>query len=84
VYGRGQSAVTALDDVSLALAGGSFTAVMGHSGSGKSTFLQLAAGLDRPPSGWIRLGGLDLDDLDEDALSRLRRDPIGFVFQSGR
>ena len=82
VYGRGQSAVTALDDVSLALAGGSFTAVMGPSGSGKSTFLQLAAGLDRPTSGSIRLGGLDLDDLDEDALSRLRRDRIGFVFQS--
>src|SRR5262249_11924642 len=82
VYGRGESAVTALDGVSLALAGGSFTAVMGPSGSGRSTFLHLAAGLDRPTSGSIRLGGLELDDLDEDALSRLRRDRIGFVFQS--
>src|SRR4051812_30932146 len=82
VYGRGDSAVTALDDISLALASGSFTAMMGPSGSGKSTFLQCAAGLDRPTSGSIYLGDTDLARLSEDALSRLRRESVGFVFQS--
>jgi putative ABC transport system ATP-binding protein len=82
VYGRGGSAVTALNDVSLALASGSFTAMMGPSGSGKSTFLQCAAGLDRPTSGSIFLGKTDLAGLSEDALSRLRRETVGFVFQS--
>jgi putative ABC transport system ATP-binding protein len=82
VYGRGENAVAALDDVSLGLPRRSFTAVMGPSGSGKSTFLQLAAGLDRPTSGAVRLGDADLAALSEDALSRLRRERIGFVFQS--
>src|SRR4051794_32685632 len=82
VYGRGDSAVTALNDISLALASGSFTAMMGPSGSGKSTFLQCAAGLDRPTSGSIYLGETDLAGLSEDALSRLRRESVGFVFQS--
>src|SRR3954464_15428504 len=82
VYGRGGSTVSALNDVSLALASGSFTAMMGPSGSGKSTFLQCAAGLDRPTSGSIYLGGRDLAGLSEDALSRLRRETVGFVFQS--
>src|SRR4051812_33169286 len=82
VYGRGGSTVSALNDVSLALASGSFTAMMGPSGSGKSTFLQCAAGLDRPTSGSIYLGETDLAGLSEDALSRLRRETVGFVFQS--
>lgn len=82
VYGRGDSAVTALGDVSLGLASGSFAAIMGPSGSGKSTFLQCAAGLDRPTSGSIFLGEHDLAVLSEDALSRLRRETVGFVFQS--
>jgi putative ABC transport system ATP-binding protein len=82
VYGSGDNAVTALRDVSLALSEGSFTAVMGPSGSGKSTFLHLAAGLDRPTFGDVTLGGVALNDLDEDGLSRLRRERIGFVFQS--
>jgi putative ABC transport system ATP-binding protein len=81
-YGSGDNAVTALHDVSLRLAGGSFTAVMGPSGSGKSTLLHCAAGLDRPTSGSIRLAGVDLDGLGEAALSRLRRERVGFVFQS--
>ena len=81
VYGRGSSAVTALSELSLGLASGSFTAMMGPSGSGKSTFLQCAAGLDRPTSGLIYLGDVDLGGLSEDALSRLRRETVGFVFQ---
>ena len=81
-YGSGGNAVTALDELSLTLPARSFTAVMGPSGSGKSTFLHLAAGLDRPTSGSIWLGDADLASLSEDALSRLRRERIGFVFQS--
>jgi putative ABC transport system ATP-binding protein len=82
VYGRGAAAVTALSDVSLALASGSFTAMMGPSGSGKSTFLQCAAGLDLPTAGSVFLGETDLASLSENALSRLRRETVGFVFQS--
>ncbi|MFF3257644.1 ABC transporter ATP-binding protein [Streptomyces sp. NPDC002932] len=72
----------ALDDVSCTVPAGSFTAVVGPSGSGKSTFLQCAAGLDRPSSGTVRIGRTDLGGLSEAALTRLRRDRIGFVFQS--
>jgi putative ABC transport system ATP-binding protein len=82
VYGTGSARGTALDDVSLTIAEGSFTAVMGPSGSGKSTLLHCLAGLDRPTSGRIRLGGTDLTGLSDDELTRLRRDRIGFVFQS--
>jgi putative ABC transport system ATP-binding protein len=82
VYGRGAAAVTALDNVSIALARGSFTAVMGPSGSGKSTFLHCAAGLDRPTRGTVRLGDTDLSGLKEVALTELRRERIGFVFQA--
>ena len=82
VYGSGRSSVAALRELSLALPRGSFTAVMGPSGSGKSTFLQCAAGLDRPTSGTIHLADVELAGLSEDALSRFRRERIGFVFQS--
>ena len=82
VFGTGDAVVTALDDLSLAFAAGSFTAVMGPSGSGKSTLLQCAAGLDRPTSGSVLLGGADLTTLGESRLTRLRRERIGFVFQS--
>src|SRR5436189_62694 len=81
-YGRGSAAVHALRGIDLTLPRGTFTAVMGPSGSGKSTFLQCAAGLDRPTSGSIYLGETDLAGLSEDALSRLRRESVGFVFQS--
>ncbi|MER5634108.1 ABC transporter ATP-binding protein [Streptomyces nitrosporeus] len=80
--GRGGREATALDAVSCAVPVGSFTAVVGPSGSGKSTFLQCAAGLDRPTSGTVRIGGTDLGSLSEAALTRLRRDRVGFVFQS--
>ena len=64
-YGRGSGAVTALRDVAIALPRGSFTAVMGPSGSGKSTFMHCAAGLDRPTSGIVHLGEVDLTQLRE-------------------
>ena len=81
-YGTGASAITALDTVTLSFPAGSFTAVMGPSGSGKSTLLQCAAGLDRPDSGKVSIGGTELSGLSETALTRLRRDRVGFVFQS--
>jgi putative ABC transport system ATP-binding protein len=74
--------VTALDDVTLAFPRGTFTAVMGPSGSGKSTLLQCAAGLDRPTSGSVTMGGSELTTLSETKLTLLRRERIGFVFQS--
>ncbi|WP_406291066.1 ABC transporter ATP-binding protein [Embleya sp. NBC_00896] len=82
VYGKGSAAVAALDGVSIAFGHGSFTAVMGPSGSGKSTFLHCAAGLDRPTSGSVTVAGQDLAELSENALTKLRRERIGFVFQA--
>ncbi|MEV6049437.1 ABC transporter ATP-binding protein [Streptomyces sp. NPDC052107] len=81
-YGSGENAVTALDQVSLSFPAGTFTAVMGPSGSGKSTLLQCAAGLDRPTSGSVTVGGTDLTKLNETKLTLLRRERIGFVFQA--
>ena len=81
VYRRGEGAVVALDGVSVALAAGSFTALMGPSGSGKSTFLNVAAGLDRPTSGTVGLSDTELAGLSERRLTVLRRERIGFVFQ---
>ncbi|GAA3203918.1 ABC transporter ATP-binding protein [Nonomuraea helvata] len=74
--------VTALDDVSIGFGAGTFTAVMGPSGSGKSTLLQCAAGLDRPDTGRVIVDGRDLATLGDRKLTLLRRDRIGFVFQS--
>jgi putative ABC transport system ATP-binding protein len=82
VYGTRSAAVTALDHVDLEFGRGQFTAVMGPSGSGKSTLLQCAAGLDQPTSGEIVLAGTALTGLSETKLTKLRRDRIGFVFQS--
>jgi putative ABC transport system ATP-binding protein len=79
--GGGRS-VTILDGVTLEVADGEVLAVTGPSGSGKSTLLGLIAGLDRPTSGSIAVDGVDITRLDEDALARLRRNTIGFVFQS--
>ena len=82
VYGRGGNTVTALDGISMKFAPGTFTAVMGPSGSGKSTFLHCAAGLDRPTSGSVYIDGQPLAGLSERRLTELRRERIGFVFQS--
>jgi putative ABC transport system ATP-binding protein len=82
VYGRGETAVTALDDVDLDFAAGRFTAVMGPSGSGKSTLLHCAAGLDRVTSGEVWIGDTELGRLSERQLTILRRERIGFVFQA--
>lgn len=82
VYGRGESSVVALDDVSLEFPAGTFTAIMGPSGSGKSTLLQCAAGLDQVTSGSVSVAGIELDDLNERRRTLLRREYIGFVFQS--
>ncbi|MFD3924728.1 ABC transporter ATP-binding protein [Streptomyces sp. NPDC058614] len=80
-YGAEENAVTALDGVTLALARGTFTAVMGPSGSGKSTLLQCAAGLDRPDSGIVMVDGAEMTGGSEAELTRFRRRRIGFVFQ---
>ncbi|WP_436757516.1 ABC transporter ATP-binding protein [Streptosporangium sp. V21-05] len=82
VYGPAALPVLALDGVSAGFDAGTFTAVMGPSGSGKSTLLHCAAGLDRPTEGGVVIGGTDLGGLDETALTVLRRERIGFVFQS--
>ena len=74
--------VTILDGVTLDVPTGQFVAVIGPSGSGKSTFLGLLAGLDRPTTGSIRVDGVELASLDEDAVARLRLAKIGYVFQS--
>jgi putative ABC transport system ATP-binding protein len=82
LYGEGDAAVTALDNVTVDMRKGQFTAVMGPSGSGKSTLLHMLAGLDRPSSGEVYVGESDLTMLKDKALTLLRRDRIGFIFQS--
>jgi putative ABC transport system ATP-binding protein len=82
VYGRGESTVTALNDVEVSFDRAAFTAIMGPSGSGKSTLMHCLAGLDLADAGQIWLGETELTALDDTALTRLRRDRIGFVFQS--
>ena len=82
VYGVGEAAVAALDDVSVGVERGRFTAIMGPSGSGKSTLLHLLAGLDRPTSGTVHLGDTEITTLGDNALTTLRRDRVGFIFQS--
>jgi putative ABC transport system ATP-binding protein len=82
LYGEGETAVRALDDVSVSLQAGQFTAIMGPSGSGKSTLLHVLAGLDRPSAGEIYLGDTEITSLNDRKLTLLRRDQIGFIFQS--
>ena len=81
-YGTGETAVAALDGVTVDFIGGQFTAIMGPSGSGKSTLMHCAAGLDTLTSGQVFIGDIDLSTLNDKKLTQLRRDRIGFVFQS--
>jgi len=81
VYGTGDNAVAALDGVTLSLAPATFTAVMGPSGSGKSTLLQCAAGLDQPTEGQVFLDGAEMSRGTETAVTKFRRQHVGFVFQ---
>jgi len=82
VYGRGDAAVRALDHVSVDFPARQFTAIMGPSGSGKSTLMHCLAGLDTVDSGSVRIGQSDLVGLSDAALTKVRRDRVGFVFQS--
>jgi len=81
-FPSGQATITVLDEVNLSIAPGEAVAIVGPSGSGKSSLLALIAGLDRPSAGEVLIDGVAIQDLSEDALARLRRTSIGFVFQS--
>jgi putative ABC transport system ATP-binding protein len=82
VYGSGETAVRAIDDITVELPTGRFTAVMGPSGSGKSTLMHVMAGLDTLTSGEVYIGDVELGSLSDKELTLLRRDRVGFVFQS--
>ncbi len=81
-YGEGEAAVDALAGVTVSFPAQRFAAIMGPSGSGKSTLMHNLAGLDRPTSGSVRLAGIELTDLDDRELTKLRRDRVGFIFQT--
>lgn len=81
-YGRGSSAVKAVDNVDISIGKGEFVSVIGKSGSGKSTLLHLLGGLDRPTSGRVFLSDIDLYSVKEDELAVIRRRRIGFIFQA--
>jgi putative ABC transport system ATP-binding protein len=80
-YGQGETTVTALRDVSVEIGRGRLTAVMGPSGSGKSTLMHILAGLDKPTEGTVTVQDREITSMNDDELTRLRRDHIGFVFQ---
>jgi putative ABC transport system ATP-binding protein len=82
IFGEGEAEVHALEDVTVDYPRGRFTAIMGPSGSGKSTLMHCLAGLDRPTRGSVVLDGTELADLDDRALTELRREKVGFIFQS--
>jgi putative ABC transport system ATP-binding protein len=81
-YGEGEAAVHALAGVSAEFPAKEFTAIMGPSGSGKSTLMHVLAGLDRPTAGSVQLDGVEITNLDDKRLTELRRDKVGFIFQS--
>jgi putative ABC transport system ATP-binding protein len=81
-YGEGEAAVDALVDITVSFPQQRFAAIMGPSGSGKSTLMHNLAGLDHPTSGHVQIAGVELTDLDDRALTQLRRDRIGFIFQT--
>jgi putative ABC transport system ATP-binding protein len=81
VYGEGETAVHALNGCSLTVDRGKLTAIMGPSGSGKSTMMHILAGLDRPTSGSVSIEGSDITKLNDNDLTKLRREHVGFIFQ---
>jgi putative ABC transport system ATP-binding protein len=81
-YGTGEAEVRALDGVDVGIDEQRFVAVMGPSGSGKSTLMHVLAGLDRPTSGTVEIAGTEVTTLDDKALTELRRDKVGFIFQA--
>jgi putative ABC transport system ATP-binding protein len=81
-YGTGEAEVRALDGVDVGIDERRFVAVMGPSGSGKSTLMHVLAGLDRPTSGTVQIAGTEVTKLDDKALTELRRDKVGFIFQA--
>ncbi len=82
IYGKGESEVRALDGVTISFPKGKFTAIMGPSGSGKSTLMHCCAGLDEATSGQVFVGDVEITTLPERALTQLRRDRLGFIFQA--
>lgn len=80
-YGKDETAVKALDDVSFSVQTGEFAAVTGESGSGKTTLLNILGSLDKADSGKVTVGGLEITSLDDDALAAYRRQKIGIIFQ---
>ncbi|MDA2954514.1 MAG: ABC transporter ATP-binding protein [Actinomycetota bacterium] len=82
IYGSGENEVRALDDVSVSFERGKFSAIMGPSGSGKSTLMHCVAGLDALTSGKVFIGETDLSELSDKEITKLRREKVGFVFQS--
>ena len=82
VYGHGETAVRALDRVSIEFPSGQFNAIMGPSGSGKSTLMHCLAGLDSVTSGQVFIGETDITKLNDNQLTLLRRDKVGFIFQA--
>jgi len=82
LYGTGDTVVRALDGVSISFDAGRFSAIMGPSGSGKSTLMHCLAGLDTATAGQVFIGDVDLTSLDDNRLTLLRRDRVGFIFQS--
>lgn len=81
IYGEGDTAVTALDNVNLIVDKGEFVAIMGPSGCGKSTLLNLIGGLDKPTSGSVEIDNSNISNLNDNALTQMRRRKMGFVFQ---
>jgi putative ABC transport system ATP-binding protein len=81
-YGEGEAAVDALAGVTVEFPAARFTAIMGPSGSGKSTLMHILAGLDRPTSGTVSIAGVQLNELNDRELTQLRRDRVGFIFQT--
>ena len=82
IYGKGDAEVRAIDGIDIEFAGGAFTAIMGPSGSGKSTLMQCMAGLDQLTSGQTWIGDVELTALSEREITKVRRDRVGFIFQS--